>query len=127
VLAQSSPYIADVAPAPSVSRKSFAARMSVSEVFTGRDSLQEGGAGGTSNNMIIANHCAWFIVDKKKSSSSKSAESSGSSSMSSASSQQGGAQSKDNSVVRLLSSENVRMDIDETQLRVGIKMIKNGV
>lgn len=34
---------------------------------------------------------------------------------------------KDNSVVGLLSSETVRMDIDDTQLRVGIKMIRNGV
>lgn len=32
-----------------------------------------------------------------------------------------------NSVVGLLSSETVRMDIEDTQLRVGIKMIRNGV
>lgn len=121
VLAQSSPYIADVAPAPSVSRKSFAARMSMSEALN-RDSLQDSqgagsGQGGPSNSIILANHCAWFVVDKKprKSDNPSSA---------SVLKPDG---NKDNSVVRLLSSENVRMDIEDTQLRVGIKMMKNGV
>ena len=131
VLAQSSPYIADVAPAPSTSRKSFAARMSVSEAFQARDrdSLQGDGvpgSGGGGSAMILANHCAWFVVDSKKS------KTDGSGSSSSASKALlvgggGGGNGKDNSVVRLLSSENVRMDIDEAQLKVGIKMIKNGV
>lgn len=119
VLAQSSPYIADVAPAPSVSRKSFAARMSMSEAFN-RDSLNDSGTSngtaGTQNSIILANHCAWFVVDKKP---RKSENPTG------AVMKPDG--NKDNSVVRLLSSENVRMDIEDTQLRVGIKMIKNGV
>lgn len=109
VLAQSSPYIADVAPAPSSNRKSFAARLSMSETFS-KEALQESGVGGA-DSIILANHCAWFVVDKKR---------------------RGGEPqvaenkvSKANSVVRLLSSETVRMDIEDTQLRVGIKMIKH--
>lgn len=112
VLAQSSPYIADVAPAPSANRKSFAARMSMSETFS-REALNECGA-SSADSIILANHCAWFVVDRKR----KSGE--------------GGAATmaenkvgKSNSVVKLLSSENVRMDIEDTQLRVGIKMIKH--
>ena len=122
VLAQSSPYIADVAPAPSVSRKSFAARMSMSEAFH-RDSLQHEGngsgnghPGAPGNSIILANHCAWFVVDKKPRKSDNP----------SASVLKGDG-NKDNSVVRLLSSENIRMDIEDSQLRVGIKMMKNGV
>jgi hypothetical protein len=113
VLAQSSPYIADVAPAPSASRKSFAARMSMSETFS-KEALQESGA-DNSNSIILANHCAWFVVEKKKSLGGEAAV------------KVGDKTGKDNSVVRLLSSENVRMDIEDTQLRVGIKMIKHNV
>ncbi len=91
-------------------------------------------AGNLGNSIILANHCAWFVVDKKNSSSSSSDPSSGNTSTSV------GATSKDksgakgakgansaNSVVGLLSSETVRVDLDETQLRVGIKMIRNGM
>lgn len=45
VLAQSSPYIADVAPTPSVNRKSFAARMSMSESAQYRESAVQSDAG----------------------------------------------------------------------------------
>jgi hypothetical protein len=114
VLAQSSPYIADVAPAPSASRKSFAARMSMSETFS-KEALQESGA-ANSNSIILANHCAWFVVEKKKSLGGEAKVA-----------KVGDKTGKDNSVVRLLSSENVRMDIEDTQLRVGIKMIKHNV
>ena len=123
VLAQSSPYIADVAPTPSVNRKSFAARMSMSESAQHRESgggSHQDGSGPMGNSIILANHCAWFVVDKKPSSSDPSSASAA---------QKAGANggSKDNSVLRLLSSDTVRMDIDDTQLRVGIKMIRNGM
>lgn len=105
-----------------MSRKSFAARLSMSEAFN-RDSLQDGAGttnngpgGGGSNSIILANHCAWFVVDKKPRKSDNASASVLKSD-----------NNKDNSVVRLLSSENVRMDIEDTQLRVGIKMMKNGV
>jgi hypothetical protein len=127
VLAQSSPYIADVAPAPSISRKSFAARMSMSESFSQREAAEAigappagGTAGGPKGAMILANHCAWFTVDCKR----KRIDAAGTTTSSTATAT-GRSISKDNSVVRLLSSENVRMDVQDTQLRIGIKMIKN--
>lgn len=90
-------------------------------------------AGNLGNSIILANHCAWFVVDKKNSSSSDASASSTSASVGAASKDKSGAKgaakgaNSANSVVGLLSSETVRMDLDETQLRVGIKMIRNGM
>jgi hypothetical protein len=108
VLAQSSPYIADVAPAPSSNRKSFVSRMSMSETYS-KEALSESGV-SNADSIILANHCAWFVVDRKSKSGEPAPENK---------------VGKANSVVRLLSSESVRMDIEEPQLRVGIKMIKH--
>lgn len=55
------------------------------------------------------------------------AKSSSGSSNAKAGAGQGAGKDAANSVVGLLSSETVRMDIEDTQLRVGIKMIRNGV
>ena len=118
VLAQSSPYIADVAPSAAVGRKSFAARVSMSEALNAKD---RDSAEGVPNSVVLANHCAWFALEKKGSKSSEAVP--GSAGAGGAA----GASNKDNSVVRLLSWEQVRMDIEDTQLRVGIKMIRNGV
>ena len=84
------------------------------------------------NSIILANHCAWFVVDKKNSSSSDASSSSTSTAVGAVSKDKSGAKgakgaNSANSVVGLLSSETVRMDLDETQLRVGIKMIRNGM
>ena len=124
MLAQSSPYIADIAPAPSSSRKSFAARLSMSETFN-RETIEESNS-GKHTSVILANHCAWFVIDKKpRSGDSSSSTDTGATVSSSGSKGETGKSSKDNSVVRLLSSDSPRMDIDEIQLRVGIKMIKH--
>lgn len=73
------------------------------------------------NSIILANHCAWFVVDKLATKAGSST------SHTKASAGAGAAKDAANSVVGLLSSETVRMDIEDTQLRVGIKMIRNGV
>lgn len=85
-------------------------------------------AGNLGNSVILANHCAWFVVDKKNASSDPSSSST-SATVGAADKGKGGAKGANSagSVVGLLSSETVRMDLDETQLRVGIKMIRNGL